>query len=84
MGLAGDGRGWKVTGRRVREVHHLSRREEVIASTFYQRGQAAQRSVDVDELLEVCRCGHVRAAHVKPGQCCEAGCSCLVFGKAVR
>jgi hypothetical protein len=67
---------------RVRDVLPLTKLQAQILESHVAKGAAAQ--VAIDELLEECRCGHVRAAHVKPGQCCEVTCDCRVFRKAVR
>jgi hypothetical protein len=52
------------------------------ALEFVARGIAAQAAVD--ELTELCFCGHVRATHVRTdgsGPCSEKLCGCLRFGK---
>ena len=53
------------------------------ALEFVARGIAAQAAVD--ELLEVCWCGHARATHIRDGRgpCCEPVCGCKRFGKEV-
>ena len=48
---------------------------------FFRRGVAAQEAVD--ELLQVCWCGHVKAAHIKTGHCSEADCDCIRFSKGM-
>lgn len=68
---------------RVRDVIPISKlNAEVLESHVPKR--SAKILASVEELLEECRCGHVRAAHVVPGRCCELACNCRVFRKAVR
>jgi hypothetical protein len=67
---------------RVRDVVPVDKLTAQVIESHAMRGRLAQLAID--ELLEECRCGHVRAAHMKPGQCCELACDCRVFRRAVR
>jgi len=66
---------------RVRDVVPIDKLTAQVLDSHVPKGPD---QAHVAELLEECRCGHVRAAHVKPGQCCELACECRVFRKLVR